>query len=357
MTATTETERIVTLGMPHTRQRQRRRDWRTNNKMGYLFILPSIIGCAVFVAYPLVMSAYYSLTHWNGVTAPRFIGFGNYITMFTKDPLFWGTFWNTIVYAVISVPLALVLGLALAVLLNRKLKGVKVFRTIFYLPVVLPAVAVLSMWKYLFDPQFGLVNQVLGWFGIPPLQWLQSPDTSLMTVILIGLWGVGGTMIIFLAGLQNVPDDIIEAAKLDGAGAWRTFWTMTLPMITPILLLQLVLGIKRCIPGLHEHRTAHHGRAEQLLQPADVQDLHRRIRRHHQRDDGLRNGRGLGALRVDHDHHGHHVQDLQPVGLQRERGAMIVPYLRSSAILPSPHRTTSRRGRRPADRKEEGDLS
>ncbi|WP_460530292.1 MULTISPECIES: carbohydrate ABC transporter permease [Humibacter] len=243
MTATTETERIVTLGMPHTRQRQRRRDWRTNNKMGYLFILPSIIGCAVFVAYPLVMSAYYSLTHWNGVTAPRFIGFGNYITMFTKDPLFWGTFWNTIVYAVISVPLALVLGLALAVLLNRKLKGVKVFRTIFYLPVVLPAVAVLSMWKYLFDPQFGLVNQVLGWFGIPPLQWLQSPDTSLMTVILIGLWGVGGTMIIFLAGLQNVPDDIIEAAKLDGAGAWRTFWTMTLPMITPILLLQLVLGI------------------------------------------------------------------------------------------------------------------
>ena len=222
---------------------RRRRPLRRSNRVGYLFIAPSIVGFAVFVAYPLVMSAYYSLTQWNGVTAPKFIGIQNYVYMLTKDPVFWKAVSNTIIYAVISVPVSLVCGLALAVLLNRRIKGVKIFRTIFFLPVVLPSIAVLTMWKYLFDPQFGLANQVLSWLHLPTSQWLSSAHSAMATIILIGVWGVGGTMIIFLAGLQNVPDELYEAAKLDGANAARTFFSITLPMITPILLLQLILQI------------------------------------------------------------------------------------------------------------------
>jgi ABC-type sugar transport system permease subunit len=222
---------------------RRRRPLRRSNRVGYLFIAPSIVGFAVFVAYPLVMSAYYSLTQWNGVTAPKFIGIQNYVYMLTKDPVFWKAVSNTIIYAVISVPVSLVCGLALAVLLNRRIKGVKIFRTIFFLPVVLPSIAVLTMWKYLFDPQFGLANQVLSWLHLPTSQWLSSAHSAMATIILIGVWGVGGTMIIFLAGLQNVPDELYEAAKLDGANASRTFFSITLPMITPILLLQLILQI------------------------------------------------------------------------------------------------------------------
>lgn len=221
----------------------RRRRLTVNNRAGYLFIAPGIIGFGLFVVYPLVMSAYYSLTRWNGVTTPQFVGFQNYVYMLTQDPVFWKSVALTVIFAVISVPLSLIAGLALAVLLNRKLRGVKIFRTIFFLPVVLPSVAVLTMWKYLFDPQFGLANQVLSWLHLPTSQWLSSPHTALATIILIGIWGVGSTMIIFLAGLQNVPDELYEAAKLDGAGGPRTFLSITLPMITPILLLQLILQI------------------------------------------------------------------------------------------------------------------
>lgn len=220
-----------------------RRRLTVNNRAGYLFIAPAIIGFGLFVVYPLIMSAYYSLTRWNGVTTPQFVGLQNYIYMLTQDPVFWKSVALTVIFAVVSVPLSLIAGLALAVLLNRRLKGVKIFRTIFFLPVVLPSVAVLTMWKYLFDPQFGLANQILSWLHLPTSQWLSSPHSALATIILIGIWGVGSTMIIFLAGLQNVPDELYEAAKLDGANAARTFFSITLPMITPILLLQLILQI------------------------------------------------------------------------------------------------------------------
>jgi ABC-type sugar transport system permease subunit len=225
---------------------------RRNNRIGYLFIAPSIVGFFLYVAYPLVMGAYYALTKWNGVTTPQFIGFDNFVYMFTQDPLFWNTVLNTLVFAVVSVPLNLIFGLGLAVLLNRKLKGVKIFRTIFFLPVVLPSVAVLTMWKYLFDPQFGFANQVLAWFHLPASGWLTDPHTSLATIILIGIWGVGSTMIIFLAGLQNVPDELSEAGRLDGAGPIRLFFSVTLPMITPILLLQLILQINAAFQAFNQ---------------------------------------------------------------------------------------------------------
>jgi ABC-type sugar transport system permease subunit len=221
----------------------RRRHLTRNNPVGYLFIAPAILGFGLFVVYPLIMSAYYSLTQWNGITTPKFVGFANYKYMLTQDPVFWKSVGLTVIFAVISVPLSLIFGLALAVLLNRKFRGVKIFRTIFFLPVVLPSIAVLTMWKYLFDPQFGLANQVLSWLHLPTSQWLSSAHSALPTIILIGLWGVGGSMIIFLAGLQNVPDELYEAAKLDGANGPRSFLHITMPMITPILLLQLILQI------------------------------------------------------------------------------------------------------------------
>lgn len=211
--------------------------------IGYLFILPSIIGFTIFVLYPLISSAYYALTQWNGVTDPVFVGFKNFVYMFTKDPSFVPSLQATLLFALMSVPSALVLGLLLALLLNRALPGIRLFRTILYLPAVLPSIATLTLWKFIYNPQVGLANQVLAFFHLPPSTWLGSYQMALPSIVIIGLWGVGSTMIIFLAGLQGVPPDLYEAAKLDGAGPVNLFWRITMPMISPILFLQLVMQI------------------------------------------------------------------------------------------------------------------
>ncbi|MBN9389230.1 MAG: sugar ABC transporter permease [Chloroflexi bacterium] len=207
---------------------------------GYLFILPGIIGLSVFVIYPLVYSAYIALTKWDGVTDPKFIGFQNFQYMFTKDPVFWPSIKATVLYVVLSVPATLALGLLLAVLLNQHLPGIKIFRTILYLPTILPAVATLTLWKFIYQPNYGLANAVLSFFHLPTSKWLTGEDTALISIIIIGLWGVGGTMIVFLAGLQAVPKEVYEAARIDGANAVRLFWNVTIPMISPILFLQLI---------------------------------------------------------------------------------------------------------------------
>lgn len=210
---------------------------------GYLFILPSIIGFSVFVAYPLISSVYYAMTRWSGWNTPTFVGLQNFVYMFTIDPSFWPSLRATAFYVLMSVPSGLVLGLFLAVLLNRPLPGIRLLRTIYYLPVVLPSVASLTLWEFIYNPQYGLANQLLVLFHLPPGQWLQGEASALPSIVLIGLWGVGGTMIIFLAGLQSVPAELYEAAQVDGAGRLRTFFNVTMPMITPILFLQLIMGI------------------------------------------------------------------------------------------------------------------
>ncbi|WP_328803925.1 carbohydrate ABC transporter permease [Paenibacillus glycinis] len=210
---------------------------------GYLHISPSIIGFGVFVAYPLVMSVYYALMEWNGYNKPKFVGFDNFRYLFTVDPVFWKAIRITFYYVLINVPASLVFGLLLAMLLNRKLPAIKFFRTAFYLPTVLPMIATLTLWKFIYHPQYGLANHVLNLFGANPLNWLGSERLALMSVIIAGLWQVGGGMIIFLSGLQSVPQDLYEAAEVDGARGWIVFRSVTLPMITPILFLQLILGI------------------------------------------------------------------------------------------------------------------
>ena len=210
---------------------------------GYLFILPSIIGFSTFVAYPLLSSVYYSMTTWSGWNTPQFVGLKNFVYMFTTDPSFWPSLRATALYVLMSVPTGLMLGLFLAVLLNRQLPGIKILRTLYYLPVVLPSVASLTLWDFIYNPQYGLANQLLNLVHLPASQWLQGQSTAMPSIVIIGLWGVGSTMIIFLAGLQSVPMELYEAAQVDGATRWRSFWSVTVPMITPILFLQLITGI------------------------------------------------------------------------------------------------------------------
>ncbi len=224
-------------------QPQRKRRRNPDAGIGYLFIAPSIIGFSIFVIYPLVTSIYYALTQWDAVSAPIFIGLKNFIFMFQSDPSFWPSLKATGLFVLMSVPTGLILGLALAMLLNRKIPGIRMFRTIFYLPVVLPAVATLTLWKFIFDPRFGFANELLTYLHLPTSLWLGSYSMALPSLVIIGLWGVGGTMIIFLAGLQAVPQELYEAARLDGGGNWTILTRVTLPLISPILFLQLVMHI------------------------------------------------------------------------------------------------------------------
>lgn len=221
------------------RSKKKLRGW----VIGYLFILPSIIGFSVFVAYPLLSSVYYSLTEWSGYDKPRFVGFANFNYMFNVDPAFWPSVRTTFYFVILSVPSSLILGLGLAMLLNRGLPGIKWFRTIFYLPTVVPSIATLTLWLFIYQPQYGLANSLLRMAGLPEGTWLTSEMTALPSIVLIGLWQVGSGMIIFLSGLQSVPQELYEAAEVDGAARWRVALNITIPMITPILFLQLILGI------------------------------------------------------------------------------------------------------------------
>ncbi|MCO5970572.1 carbohydrate ABC transporter permease [Actinoallomurus soli] len=208
---------------------------------GHLFILPGILGLGLLVVYPLVTSGYHAFTDWNGLTPAKWTGLKNFRYLLGHDPTFWPSVRATLLFVVITVPAMLAGGLALAVLVNRSLRGVRIFRTIFYLPVVLPSIAVMALWKYVYDPQYGLANQVLKTLHLPTSMWVGSTRMAMPAVVVVGLWGVGSTMMIFLAGLQAVPAELYEAAQVDGAGPIRTFFRITLPMLTPILLLQVVL--------------------------------------------------------------------------------------------------------------------
>ncbi|MEV0289063.1 MULTISPECIES: sugar ABC transporter permease [unclassified Kribbella] len=213
----------------------------SDTKAAYLFIAPAIIGFTVFVVYPLIRSFYLSLTRYNGLSDPVFVGLGNFRRLFTVDPAFWPSLRATAYLVVLYVPLSLIIGLALAMFCNQRFAGVRIVRTLAYLPVVLPVVATITLWKFILNPQVGLLNTVLDRLGLPTSQWLQSSTMAMPSIVLVMLWGVGGTMIIFLAALQAVPTELYEAARVDGAGSWPVFFRITLPMISPIMLLQVIL--------------------------------------------------------------------------------------------------------------------
>ena len=212
---------------------------------GYLFLLPWIIGLIIFVVGPIIASAYFSLHEYDVLTPPKFIGLDNYVRAFTGDNKFWPSLSRTLVYSVSVVPLRLIGSLALALLLNQAFKGTSFFRTLYFLPSLTPTVALALLWKWIFNPQLGPINVALGLAGIQGPGWLVSKQWALTSLVIISLWsGVGGnTMLIFLAGLQGVPKELQEASQLDGAGAWSRFWNVTLPMISPTMLFNLILGI------------------------------------------------------------------------------------------------------------------
>lgn len=212
---------------------------------GYVFLLPWLIGYIAFSGGPILASAYLSFTKYNVLLPPKFIGFQNYVYALTKDDLFIPSIIKTFYYAILVVPPAIILSLAIAILLNQKLVGTAFWRTMFFLPTLTPVVAAAILWRWMLNPDVGLINFLLAGIGIKGPGWLASLEWAIPSLALIGLWtSVGGAqMIIFLAGLQNVPQDLVEAAQIDGAGAWTRFVHVTLPMVTPTIFFNLILGI------------------------------------------------------------------------------------------------------------------
>ncbi|MBX7214426.1 MAG: sugar ABC transporter permease [Thermoflexales bacterium] len=210
---------------------------------GWLGISPWLIGFLLFTAGPFVVSIAMSLTDWRITVAPTFIGLKNYIKAFTDDPNFWQAIKVTFTYVAMALPLGLFCGLGLSLLLNQKVPGARTFGTLFYLPAVLSGVSVALMWMWLLNPDYGVVNTLLGVFGIQGPNWFWDPDWSLASVVLMSLWRVGGSAIIYLAGLQNISPHLYEAAEIDGAGRWAKLRHITLPMLTPTIFFQLVMEL------------------------------------------------------------------------------------------------------------------
>lgn len=210
---------------------------------GYAFISPWLAGFVCLTLGPVVFSFLMSLTDWDMINPPRWVGAANYAAIFADDFRFRQALKVTAIYAAFAVPLGLVCSLALAVLLNLNLRGMRTFRTIFYIPAILPGVAVAMVWQVVFRPQGGVFNSILEWFGVEPVPWLTTPEWALPSFIIMSLWGVGGGMIIYLAGLQSVPTQLYEAAEIDGAGSWRRFRSVTLPMISPTIFFNLIMGV------------------------------------------------------------------------------------------------------------------
>ena len=210
----------------------------------YVLILPTIIGLIVFTATPVLASLYYSFTRWNLLSTPKWQAFDNYIELLTQDPLFWITIKNTAYYVLGTVPTGTILALLLAIALNQKIRFVAVFRTIYFLPVVSSVVAISVLWLWLYQSDFGLVNEVLRFFGFRGVRWLSSVTWAMPAIIIMSIWhGLGYNIVIFIAGLQGIPQDYYEAATVDGANSWHKFVSITIPLLSPVTFFVLTLSV------------------------------------------------------------------------------------------------------------------
>jgi multiple sugar transport system permease protein len=210
----------------------------------YLFVSPWIISLLVFTAYPTLASFYFALTRYSIVQPPEWVGLENFRQMLFADPLFWQAVSNTVYFTLVSVPLSLAVALGLALLLNLGVSGIGVYRTVFYLPTLVPGIASALIWMVLLDPRAGLVNNMLTSIGLPRLGWLRSADWAMPGVILMSLWtGTGSAMLIFLAGLKDTPQSLLDAAQIDGANGWQRFRHVTLPLLTPTIFFNLIMGM------------------------------------------------------------------------------------------------------------------
>jgi multiple sugar transport system permease protein len=210
---------------------------------GYAFASPWLAGLLVLTVVPALSSFYFSFTDYPLVKPPSFVGAQNYQQLFTADPRFVQAIGNTVFMVALSVPLNMVCGLAVALLLNQKLRGLAVYRTVFFLPSQVSGVALALLWGWILNPQFGIVARALGLVGVQAPLWLADPVWVKPAFVIMGVWHVGSSMIIWLAGLQSIPDAFYEAAQIDGAGRWHRFWRITLPLLTPTVFFTLTTGI------------------------------------------------------------------------------------------------------------------
>ena len=213
---------------------------------GLIFISPWIIGFLIFQVYPIYKSVYYSFCEYDVLNPPIFIGMDNYKNLF-HDDIFLKSIVSTAIYTVMAIPLSMIVSLFFAILLNQKIFGRGVFRTIYFLPSLVPMVALAILWKWMFNGENGILNYILGLFGISGPNWLGSTMWATPSIVLTGIWGVGGSIVIYLAALQDVPRSLYEAAEIDGAGWFLRVRHITIPMISPVIYFNLILGIIGCL--------------------------------------------------------------------------------------------------------------
>ncbi|MDI7277211.1 MAG: sugar ABC transporter permease [Anaerolineae bacterium] len=209
---------------------------------GLLFVSPWLLGFLAFTIYPLVSSLYYSFTRFDLLKPPIFLGLGNYAEILTRDVLFRRVMYNTLYYVGLSAPLGVVAAFLMATLLNTRIVGRSVFRAIFFFPAIVPAVVTAMVWAFLLNVQYGAINATLRGMGLPTIPFLSKPEMAKPSLILINMWAQGSAIVIFLASLQDVPRTLYEAATVDGANAWHKFWHITIPMCTPVILFNLIMG-------------------------------------------------------------------------------------------------------------------
>jgi multiple sugar transport system permease protein len=238
------TNTVLRTGVPATqnvragvrRGRKSQQKKRRQNLAGWLFVGPVIFGVLFFQLAPVTASLVVSLTNWSGLNQPKFLGLGNYLELFSADDTFYSSLKNTVIFTVVVVFTTIVIGLGLAVLCNQKVKGIGIFRTLYYSPVITNVVAIGFVWLWLYEPNNGLFNSTLKTLGVAGPAWLSDTRTALIAVVIVAIWhGVGYPMVILLAGLQSIDQSLTEAATVDGASAWRRFWAVTFPLLTPSL--------------------------------------------------------------------------------------------------------------------------
>ncbi len=232
----------MALALPQRNRRSSSFD-RRQTRAGLLFILPWLVSLIVFTAYPVFGTLGLAFTEYNIIKPPEFVGFDNFQQMFFEDSSFWIAVRNTFIYAGFAVVLRLVFSLALAVVLNMGVRGISVYRVIFYLPALVPPVVAAIVFLLLFNYTNGPINAFIAALGLSPPDWLRDPAWSKPALIILGLWPLGIEVLVFLAGLKEIPQDLLDAAATDGAGPWRRFFSITLPLLTPVILFNLVTGV------------------------------------------------------------------------------------------------------------------
>lgn len=219
---------------------------------GYLFLLPNFLGFLIFSLFPILAAFGLTLTDWNMVKAPQFVVLDNYRQAF-DDPLFWQTAWNSVYYTVGAVPIGIFIAFCLSLILNRRMRGIVFFRTVFFLPQVTLTVAIAIVWAWIYNPQVGLINYLLSLIGVSGPNWLGSTTWAMPAIIIMGNWkGIGGAMLIFLAGLQGIPEEYYEAAKIDGANAFNRIRFITIPLISPVTFFVLVTSLIGAMQGFDQ---------------------------------------------------------------------------------------------------------